>query len=79
MLRQQDLTGLSPEDSRREIAAGRHKGSTANMAPGHVQGNVVILPERLAFDFLAYCNANPKPCPLLAVSAAGDPLSLIHI
>jgi uncharacterized protein YcsI (UPF0317 family) len=73
MLRQQDLSVLSPEEARREISARRHKGSTANMAPGHVQGNVVILPERLAFDFLAFCNANPKPCPLLAVSAAGDP------
>ena len=74
MLRQQDLSALSPDEARRRIAAGRHKGSTANMAPGHVQGNVVILPERLAFEFLAFCHANPKPCPLLAVSSAGDPL-----
>ncbi|MFW6077290.1 MAG: D-glutamate cyclase family protein, partial [Hyphomicrobiales bacterium] len=73
MLRQQDPSALSPEESRRQIRSGRHKGSTANMAPGHVQGNVVILPEPLAFDFLAFCQANPKPCPLLAVSTAGDP------
>lgn len=72
-LDQQELTALSPQEARRRIAAGHHKGSTANMAPGHVQGNVVILPERMAFDFLAFCNANPKPCPLLAVSAVGDP------
>lgn len=70
---QQDLSALPPAELRRLIAAGEHRGSTANLAQGHVQGNVVILPERLAFDFLAYCNANPKPCPLLAVSTAGDP------
>lgn len=73
MARQQDLSACSPAELRRLIAAGEHRGGTANLAPGHVQGNVVILPERLAFDFLAFCNANPKPCPLLAVSTAGDP------
>ena len=43
------------------------------MAPGCVQGNVVILPSALASDFLRFCQANPKPCPLLAVSEPGDP------
>jgi uncharacterized protein YcsI (UPF0317 family) len=38
-----------------------------------VQGNVVILPADLAADFLRFCQANPKPCPLLAVSEPGDP------
>jgi len=38
-----------------------------------VQGNVVILPAELASDFLRFCQANPKPCPLLAVSEPGDP------
>lgn len=44
------------------------------MAPGHVQGNVVILPDTLAGDFLRFCQRNPKPCPLLAVSEPGSPL-----
>jgi uncharacterized protein YcsI (UPF0317 family) len=38
-----------------------------------VQGNVVILPEALAGDFLRYCQRNPKPCPVLAVSEPGVP------
>ena len=40
---------------------------------GNVQGNVVILPASLAGDFLRYCQRNPKPCPVLAVSEPGDP------
>ena len=44
------------------------------MAEGHVQGNVVILPKLLANDFLRYCQRNPKPCPLLAVSEPGEAL-----
>jgi uncharacterized protein YcsI (UPF0317 family) len=47
---------------------GLDVASTARLAPGHVQGNLVILPAAWAGDFEAYCRANPKPCPLLAVS-----------
>ena len=48
--------------------------STARLAPGYVQGNLVILPSAYAADFEAYCRANPKPCPLLGISKKGDPL-----
>ena len=40
--------------------------------PEHVQGNVVILPADVAHDFLLFCQRNPKPCPLLAVSGPGE-------
>ncbi len=47
---------------------------TSGEAPGHVQGNIAILPADVADDFLLFCLRNPKPCPLLAVSDRGDPL-----
>jgi len=59
--------------ARADIRAGRFKGQTANMAPGAVQGNVVILPEAWAGDFLRFCTFNPKPCPLIGLSNPGDP------
>jgi uncharacterized protein YcsI (UPF0317 family) len=37
-----------------------------------VQGNVVILPESWADEFLRFCQLNPKPCPLIAVSDVGQ-------
>lgn len=58
---------------RRAIRQGRHRGHTAGLAPGFVQGNVCILPCEYAGDFRAFCERNPKPCPLLAESAPGDP------
>ena len=58
---------------RQRIRRGEISGHTSGLAPGCVQGNVVILPADLASDFLRFCQVNPKPCPLLAVSAAGDP------
>ncbi len=59
--------------ARRRIRAKAHTGATAGLAPGYVQGNLVVLPASLAPAFTGYCAANPRPCPLLAVSAPGDP------
>lgn len=62
-----------PAEARRQIRAGLITGQTSGMAPGRVQGNLVILPADWAGDFLEFCLANPKPCPLLAVGEPGDP------
>ena len=63
-------TGLK---QRLRIRAGELTGPTAGLAPGNVQANMVILPKALAHDFLRFAQANPKPCPVLAVTEAGDP------
>ena len=59
---------------RAEIRAGRFQGTTEEMAPGAVQGNVVILPRDWASDFQRYCYLNPKPCPLIGMTDIGDPM-----
>jgi uncharacterized protein YcsI (UPF0317 family) len=46
---------------------------TTGLAYGYVQGNLAILPRDWAADFLRFCHANPKPCPLLGMSEPGDP------
>ncbi|QTQ35630.1 putative hydro-lyase [Aromatoleum petrolei] len=60
--------------ARRAIRAALWTSHTSGMAPGHVQGNVAILRSRDADEFLRFCQRNPKPCPLLAVSEPGEPL-----
>ena len=69
------LAALAPtgRDARLLMRSGRYGGHTAGMAPGHVQGNLAILPKAQADDFLRFCQRNPKPCPLLAVSEPGEP------
>ena len=72
--RREDGFDLSTgEGARLAVRSGAHRGPTAGLAPGYVQGNLAILPADLAHDFLRFCQANPKPCPLLAVSDRGDP------
>ncbi len=73
--------GLDPAERadpgalRRAIRAGRHRDHTVGLAPGRVQGNLVVLPRALAEDFLRFCQRNPRPCPLLAVTEPGDPIA----
>jgi uncharacterized protein YcsI (UPF0317 family) len=62
-----------PRELRRAIRAGRYRKHTAGVARGYVQGNVCILPREYAEDFRLFCERNPKPCPLLAMSQPGDP------
>ena len=45
---------------------------TSGMAPGYVQTNLAILPMSYAFDFLLFCQRNPKPCPLIEVIEPGE-------
>lgn len=63
----------TPSQLRAACRSGAFSGHTSGLAQRRVQGNVVILPQALAADFLRFCQRNPKPCPLLAVSEPGDP------
>ncbi len=59
-------------DVRRLARDGRLAGPTPGLAPGYVQANLVVVPRELAFDFLLFCQRNPKPCPLLEVTDPGS-------
>jgi uncharacterized protein YcsI (UPF0317 family) len=63
-----------PREVRMAIRSGRFRRHTAGVARGRVQGNVCILPKEYAEDFRLFCERNPKPCPLLAMSKPGDPM-----
>lgn len=62
-----------PRAVRRAARAGRLSGPTTRMAPGYVQANIAILPREYAEEFLLFCQRNPRPCPLIAVSDPGCP------
>ena len=62
----------APSELRRLMRRGELSGLTSGMAPGRVQANLVILPREQAFDFLLFCQRNPKPCPLLEVVEVGS-------
>ena len=81
------MTGTSTPTSRRRRDGARKDaegdppghppgtlhGRTAGLAPGYVQANLVILPRAQAYDFLVFCQRNPRPCPLIEVTDPGTP------
>ena len=64
---------MTPLQLRHKIRAGEFTGNTSGYSRGFVQGNLCILPADWANDFLQFCTANPKPCPLIGMaSKPGD-------
>lgn len=63
-----------PRAFREEVRAGRFVGPTNAQCPGFLQCNLVVLPQGpYAFDFLLFCQRNPKSCPLIEVCDVGSP------
>lgn len=63
-------SGIQVRQAARQGLLQKH---TSGLASEWVQGNVVVLPEAQASDFMRYCLRNPKPCPVLGMSEPGDP------
>lgn len=67
-------SNLRPEAIRARCRDAQFCAKTSGLAAGYVQCNVVILPSDVASYFQTFCQRNPKPCPLLAMSPQpGDP------
>lgn len=63
---------LSPRDLRAAIAAETWTGPTLGLGLGHLQANLAVVPREDAYDFLLFCQRNPKPCPLIEVTDVGS-------
>ena len=55
-----DTANLSPSVAARHACRSGMAATTAGVANGFVQGNLVILPEKLAASFLRFCQQNPN-------------------
>lgn len=63
---------MDPKDLRELIRKQEITGPTAGMSKGYTQANLAILKKEHAFDFLLFCQRNPKPCPILDVTEVGS-------
>lgn len=71
---QKDLEKLTPQEARMMFRRNEWLKPTAGIASGFTQANLAILKKDLAFDFLLFCQRNPKPCPVLDVTEPGSPV-----
>ncbi|PIO82566.1 DUF1445 domain-containing protein [Loigolactobacillus backii] len=63
---------LTPTKLRQACRAEQFCDQTSGLCPGYTQANLVILPEKDAYDFLLFAQRNPKPCPILEVTDSGS-------
>jgi uncharacterized protein YcsI (UPF0317 family) len=68
-----DLRHATAAAVRAACRSEEFSGPTPGLASGYVHANLVVVPRNQAFDFLLFCQRNPKPCPLLDVTEPGDP------
>ena len=67
---------LTPEQARARFRAGAVH-PTAGWSAGYAQTNLLAVPQDWADDVAAFCRQNPKPCPVLDVSAPGDATTVL--
>ena len=72
-LLREDLANASGREVRAAARSGQWRRATHGLARGYVQANMAIVPKRYAFDFMLFCQRNPKPCPVIDVTDPGDP------
>ncbi|GAA3582682.1 putative hydro-lyase [Amycolatopsis ultiminotia] len=68
----QDPSTLTPAQARALFRAGTERPTTG-WADGYTQTNLIAVPQDWAEDVHEFCRRNPQPCPVLDVSAPGDP------
>jgi uncharacterized protein YcsI (UPF0317 family) len=69
-----NLESMNPKDFRHLVRQGKWVDETL-VCSGYIQTHLAIVPRDLAFEFLLFCNRNPKPFPVLEVTDPGDYLS----
>lgn len=58
---------------RDQVRRGKFEAPTNGVCPGYLQCNLVVIPQGpVAFDFLLFCQRNPKACPLIEVCDVGS-------
>ncbi|TCO71488.1 putative hydro-lyase [Marinisporobacter balticus] len=67
----ENLRFADPSHIRQMIREGKLQTHTSGMCDGYAQGNLVVLPKNLAYDFLLFTQRNPKPCPVLEITDLG--------
>lgn len=63
---------MSPGEAREMIRKNDWVKPTSGLSHGFIQANLAVLPKDLAFEFLLFCQRNPKPCPIIDVTEPGS-------
>ncbi len=62
----------NPTVFRKLVREGKWTRPTAGVCEGYAQANLLVIPQKLAYDFLLFAQRNPKACPILEVFDLGQ-------
>lgn len=62
---------MKPSEQRQQFRLRKENGTTSGMCDNYLQANMIILPKDYAFEFLLFCQRNPKSCPIVDVLESG--------
>ncbi len=72
-LTEAERANMTPAEFRHVVRQGEWTGGSEMACRGYAQANVAIVPRDYAYDFLVFCNRNPRPCPVIDITEVGDP------
>ncbi len=74
------LGAMNPAEFRSLVRQGEwttstdlYRGRDISACRGYADANLAIVPKDYAFEFLLFCQRNPRPCAVLDVTEPGDP------
>ena len=68
-----ELAAMTPREFRHMVRRNEWTEGSFLACRGYAQANVIILPKDYAYEFLLFCNRNPRPCPIIDVTEIGNP------
>lgn len=70
----EELLAMTPQEFRSIVRKGEWTTDTVGkVCRGYTRLCMVIVPKDIAFEFLLFCNRNPRPCPIIDVTDPGNP------
>ena len=69
----EELAAMQPKEFRELVRKAEWTGYTLNACRNYAQNNLTIVPKDYAFEFLLFCQRNPRPCPVVDVTEPGFP------
>ena len=69
----EELAAMSHAEFRSIVRRGEWRERSRGACRGYTVANLAIVPEDYAFEFLLFCNRNPRPCPVIDVTEPGNP------
>lgn len=64
---------MQPQEFRELVRRAELTEITAGFCQNYAQNNLAIVPKEYAFEFLLFCQRNPRPCPVVDVTEPGSP------